>query len=65
MAKKPIQEVDDMGVARFMPDVLDKADGVTLVPAAVDTPIKSVSVIPPLPKERMKAVKPWKPIGRR
>ena len=53
------------GMTKFMPSYADKIDGTKVIPAAVETPTKSCDVMQPLPKERLKAVKTWKPKGRK
>lgn len=59
------KDFEDMGSTKYAPSTLDRADGVTIVPAAMETPTKSVSVVEELPKGRLHAVKKWKPKGRK
>jgi len=55
----------ELSISKFMPSSLQDADGVTIVPQQVKTPIKS-AVVPNQPlKERLHASKPWKPKGRK
>ena len=56
---------EELGITKFMPSSLKKADGVTIVPAAMETATKASPVEHPKLKERMHASKPWKPKGRK